>query len=278
MSGLTALACLVALVSYLGSGRAPDAPSGSQGRTPVSQPSGGFAAVPDAPWDEKPSPGLRPREQPTADGPADPPAGRATGSDPGAPKPATSPPAPRLAPPTLTVTRHDVPDVVDLTAGGGRDWAHWGLRGGDSVVRKRGGTGEIIDEGGQGYRGSYDSNPESFRWIDGTPVASSGPTPTGVYTCGRGNGFALAVAGSGETRTAQLYAGLWMARGRLDVRLTTGGPTTTLRMEDRHTNRTARFEIRFRVPRGEQVKIRWITEVDHHGQCGNVDLQAVTVS
>ncbi|WP_243704620.1 hypothetical protein [Micromonospora sp. KC723] len=176
------------------------------------------------------------------------------------------------------MTRHDVPDVVDLTAGGGRDWAHWGLRGGDSVVRKQGGTGEIIDEGGWGYRGSYHNNPESFRWVDGSPVASTGPTPTGVYTCGRGTGFALAVVGSGEPRTVQLYAGLWMARGRLDVRLTTGGPTTTLRMEDRHTNRTARFEIRFRVPRGEKVKISWITEVDHHGQCGNVDLQAATVS
>ncbi|MEK8107878.1 hypothetical protein NKG94_27945 [Micromonospora sp. M12] len=38
-----------------------------------------------------------------------------------------------------------MPAEVDLTAVGTRDWMHWGERGGRSTIRKRSGSGEIID-------------------------------------------------------------------------------------------------------------------------------------
>ncbi|MGB2568166.1 hypothetical protein ACPFP2_06930 [Micromonospora citrea] len=272
VSALTVLACLMGLGAYLGTGRTADDPRPGRAPHPVGLPTTDFTSVPADPRTDRPSPGFRQRERSPVARPA------ATTTARPAASPSTTVAKPPPASPYLTVTRHDVPDVVDLTSGGSRDWAHWGLRGGDSVVRKRNGTGEIVDQGGPGVRGSYDSNPESFSWSDGAPVASAHATPTGVYTCGRGNGFALAVAGSGELRTVQLYAGLWIARGRLDVRLSNGGPTTTLRMEDRSTNRTARFEIRFRAARDAHLAITWTTEIDYHGGCGNVDLQAMTVS
>ncbi|WDZ87098.1 hypothetical protein [Micromonospora cathayae] len=209
-----------------------------------------------------PSPGLQPR--------------RRWPTPPPAPPTPSRTPTPAV-PPLLDVRHADAPAVVDLSAVGGRDWVHWGLRGGDSVVRKRDGSGEIVDRGGSGGRGGHDTNPELFRWRDGTPVRSIAGTSTGVYACGAGNGFALAVAGNGEVRTVRLYAGLWMARGRLEARLSTGGPVTTVRLEDPHTNRTAEFTVRFRAPPGAKLLVDWRVEHAFDRHCGNVDLQAVAL-
>ncbi|MFF5171493.1 hypothetical protein ACFY3U_02520 [Micromonospora sp. NPDC000089] len=261
---LAAVACVAALVAYLGSGPG-DAPPAPDGVLPAGAPT--VAAPPaaavglGASGEAAPaSPGLRPRERPPSPTAA-PPSGPATG---------------RPGGPLLEVTQADVPATVDLTSLGARDWVHWGLRGPSSVVRKRGGSGEIRDAGGRGARGGYDTNPEFFGWRDGDPVAAEPATPTGVYACGVGNGFALTVAGSGQDRTVHLFAGLWMARGRLDARLSTGGPTRTLRIEDPHTTHTADFVVRFRVAPGERLLLDWTTEQTFNG-CGNVDLQAVAL-
>ncbi|MEH0843067.1 hypothetical protein V6U81_11840 [Micromonospora sp. CPCC 205711] len=264
LGGAAALGCLVGLAAYVGSGPQappPDAdvlPAGLP--TPVSTPTAvgqpteaGFA-----------SPGLRPRER--------------TPSPTATPSPVSpsATPSPTPATATLEVGVADVPAVVDLTGLGGRDWVHWGLRGTDQVVRKRGGTGEIRDEGGRGERGSYDTNPEFFRWHDGTPDETVEGTATGVHVCGVGNGFALSVAGSGQDRTVDLFTGVWMARGRLDVRLSTGGPTRSLRLEDPHTTHTARFVIRFRAQPGAKLLVNWTVE-EIFGGCGNVDLSAAAL-
>ncbi|MGC5020414.1 hypothetical protein [Micromonospora sp. DT47] len=260
-----AVACLAALVAYFHPGsEAPPPGAGAVlpagASTPASTPTAAVG-LGDPSEAGVASPGLRPRERlpsPTA-------------------SPSPSPrPTPPPAAPLLDVIRTDVPATVDLTAVGTRDWVHWGLRGPDSVIRKRGGTGEIRDEGGRGARDSYDTNPEFFSWHDGTPVDAVGSAATGVYACDVGNGFALAVTGSGEPRTVHLFAGLWMARGRLDVRLSTGGPTRTLRLEDPHTAHTARFVIRFRAERGAKLLMNWTTE-QTFGGCGNVGLQAVAL-
>ncbi|MER7889336.1 hypothetical protein ABTX15_05875 [Micromonospora sp. NPDC094482] len=259
VAGLAALASLTALIAYVGSGPEPE--SGPHGGVPagVGRPTG-FPAVEANGSDTGPaSPGLRPRQRPPSV----------------APTPSVTTPTP--APALLTVRQGDIPAEVDLTAAGPRDWVHWGLRGGDSTVRKRNGSGEIADEGGRGARGGWDGNQEVFSWRDGAAVRAASGTPNGVYTCGAGNGFALAVAGSGELRTVRLYVGLWMARGRLEARLSTGGPTTTLRMEDPHTSRSAEFTLRFRAPRGARLLINWSTEKVFTGDCGNVGVQAVAL-
>lgn len=169
-----------------------------------------------------------------------------------------------------------MPAQVDLSAAGTLDWVHWGLDGAGRPVRKRGGSGAIRDEGGRGVRVRYDNNPEAYAWHDGTPVGSAGGTMSGVYTCNEGNGFRLAVIADGQPRTVHLYAGLWMARGRLDLRFSTGGPASTLRMEDPHTARSADFVIRFQAPRGTRLLMSWTVE-ESFGNCGNVSLQAVAL-
>ena len=255
------LACLVALVSYLGSRSGPedgDDPAGPGAQAGIARPTGLPGAERRTGEAGPASPGLRPRQRPPS------------------PEPTPSPSSP-APPPVLSVTRTEVAAEVDLTAVGTRDWMHWGLRGGDSTVRKRDGAGEILDEGGSGARVGWDGNQEVFSWRDGTPERSVTGTPNGIYTCGAGSGFALAVAGSGELRTVQLYAGIWMARGRLEARLSTGGPTSTLRMEDPYTSQSAQFTVRFRVPKGARLVLTWTVEKVFTEHCGNVGLQAMAV-
>lgn len=194
---------------------------------------------------------------------------------PAAPRPA--PPASPQVRPTISLDRSRVPKVVDLTSAGAVDWVHWGLGDTGSVNRKAGGSGAIVDQGGPGNRGRYDNNPERFDWRDGAPRRSVSGTPTGLYTCGVGSGFAISVAAGPRPRTALLYAGLWRAQGRLEVSLSAGGPTATAELVDRETNRNAVFTIRFQAPAGSRLLIRWTTERTFHPSCGNVNLQAVAL-
>ena len=206
-------------------------------------------------------PGLQPRERSPSPSPS------------GSPAPS----APVAAPMTLAVSRADIPDTVDLTESGRRDWMHWGLGGAEVTVRKRDGSGELRDLGGRGERSGWDGNQELFRWRDGTPVKSADATPDGVYTCGTGNGFHLAVVADGQPRTATVYLGVWMARGRLDLRLSGGGPSRTVRLEERHTSSSTQVTVRFQAPKGTRLMFSWTVEEAFTPHCGNVGLQAVAL-
>ncbi|NES15164.1 hypothetical protein G3554_11750 [Micromonospora sp. PPF5-17] len=260
LEALVAFVCLAAVVVYLGteqhatpreerSGVLPG-PAGGRPELPAPGASGADSGVV--------TPGLRPRQRPPSPSPS--------------PSTSTTP----AVPPLLTVGQADVPALVDLTAAGPTDWVHWGLLGAGAPVHRRNGSGEIRDEGGRGERVSYSNNPEAYTWRDGTPVESASGTMSGVYTCGKGSGFSLAVAADGRERTVRLYAGLWMARARLDLRLSGGGPASSVRLEDPHTVRTAEFTIRFRAPKGAKLLLSWTVE-ESMGDCGNVSLQAVAL-
>lgn len=267
IEAVAGLACLAVLVTYLGPDSDPPSEPGAVlpagAPNPAGYPTGAVGAG-DPVETGIVTPGLQPRER------TPPPT---VAVSPTVASAAASPPAA----PTLSVSRAEVPAEVDLTGLGTRDWVHWGLQRPETLVRRSGGTGEIRDEGGRGARDRYDTNPELFGWRDGSPVSSAGGVATGVFVCGAGNGFALAVTGSGAPRTVHLFAGLWMARGRLDVRLSTGGPTSTLRLEDPHTTHTTQFVIRFQAPQGAKLLIRWTVEETFNSSCGNVNLQAAAV-
>ncbi|MEH1027161.1 hypothetical protein [Micromonospora profundi] len=271
LEGIAALVCLIVLGTYLGTRAAPE-PDGDAGGGPGGVPAGasrptGFPGAEGRTNEAGPAtPGLRPRERPPSPDPT-----------PSAPAPPSAPPPRAPAAPVLSVSQVEAPAEIDLSAVGARDWMHWGLRGGNSKVSKRAGTGEIVDAGGRGNRVAWDGNQEVVRWSDGTPERTVGGSSNGVYTCGVGNGFSLAVEGSGEPRTVHLYAGTWMARGRLDARLSTGGPISTVRLEDPYTSRSAQFTIRFVLPRGARLVVTWTVEKVFTEHCGNVGLQAVAL-
>ncbi|MEH0970635.1 hypothetical protein V6U77_05805 [Micromonospora sp. CPCC 205546] len=262
VEGIAVVACLVALVSYLTAGD-PEPEGETAGGVPAGagRPSG-FPGLEGRDLDAGlVSPGLRPRQRPPSPSPTP-------------PTPPTSAPPVRAV---LAASMAEAPGEVDLTTVGSRDWVHWGLRGAESAVRKRGGSGEIRDEGGTGRRGGWDDNQETFSWRDGSPVASVSGSPHGVYRCGAGSGFTLAVVADGRARTVRLYGGVWMARGRLDARLSVGGPSRTLRIEDRHTSRSTEFTIRFQAPKGSRLVLTWTVEQAFSDDCGNVGVQAVAL-
>ncbi|GGM21718.1 hypothetical protein GCM10011608_02970 [Micromonospora sonchi] len=256
---VAAFAGLLALVGFVNwwSEPIPDTPAESDGLPAVVGRPSLPSPVPTAPA----VPGLRPRER----SPSPSPSSLTPGT---APAPAAS---------TLTVSRADIPATVDLTDLGRRDWVHWGLGGAGATVRKRDGSAEILDLGGRGERSGWDGNQELFRWRDGTPVESADPTPDGVFTCGAGNGFELAVVADGQPRTATVYLGVWMARGRLDVRLSDGGAGRSLRLEERHTSQSTQVTVRFQAPEGTRLLLTWTVEETFTPHCGNVALQALAL-
>jgi len=187
------------------------------------------------------------------------------------PRPATSTTA---VTPLLSVTAGSVPYVVDLTREGTRDWVHWGLSDGRSVDRKSV-SGLIYDVGGT-VRGRYENNPQLFTWSDGYPNSSSGGTPTGVYTCGQNAYFSIKVPAGTTLGTVRLYAGVWMARAQLTVTL--NGDTSTQTLDSPRAISTRRYEIRFRAKAAGTLYLTWAATAVYQPGCGNVDLQAVTLS
>ncbi|GIM96809.1 hypothetical protein Ato02nite_086020 [Paractinoplanes toevensis] len=176
----------------------------------------------------------------------------------------------------LSLAVADVPGTVDLAAEGTRDWVHWGLESAEALDRKSRGTGEIQDDRGTSARGRYDNNPELFGWSGGTPTGAAGRTPTGVYSCGAGSRFTLRVPAGAATRTLRFYAGVWMAEGQMTVSL--AGKRATASLENREAIRTGRFTIRFRAPAGNELVVTWTARKVFHPTCGNIDMQAATLS
>ena len=229
-----------------------------------------------------------PTGQPTPSSPdgSGPPDGGLSPTPGGSPTPGPAGPGPTPVPsashssqpvqPTITLTSEDVPDRVDLSAEGTRDWVHWGLDTARSVNRKADGSGAIVDTGPTSVRNRYDVNPDPFMWSDGTPTQTVTETTTGLYTCGQGRGFALTVAAGPTPRTLRLYAGVWMARGRLDVSFPNGGPTRRASLQEEDDTETARFTITFRAPAGSRLTLCWMA-TQTYATCGGVLLQAATL-
>jgi hypothetical protein len=189
--------------------------------------------------------------------------------------PARSPSTPaEPVTPTVSVTASPVPALVDLSAEGRLGWVHWGLTDATSVNRRRGGT--AIEDLGGTPRGRYDNNPQLYTWTGGSPTVAATRTPTGVYSCGRGATITLRAPAGPTARTLHVYAGVWMAAGRLTV--TVPGATATQSLEDRDGISTGRFRIRYRAAAGTKLTVTWTATASYHPTCGNIDLQAATLT
>ena len=201
---------------YLGSRSDPEPGDGQGGRsgdvTAGAARSPGLPATDGRTGEAGPAmPGLRPRQRPPS------------------PEPTPSASAPAPPPPiSLGVGAVGQPGRDARRASTSPPWAPGtGCTGGSAAAPRRSASGPAP------ARSSTRAVPAGGSAGTATRSTSAGPTArpersasgssNGVYTCGAGNGFRLAVAGSGESRTVQLYAGTWMARGRLDARLSTGG-------------------------------------------------------
>jgi hypothetical protein len=201
------------------------------------------------------------------------------------PTPAASskaPPARTTAPPpdngSIRITRGSVAPLVDLSAEGRRDWVHWGEQSTFSLERDKDGGFAILEGSPVAPRFKHALSPQRFSWQGGSPVDHSDGTPTGIRTCGRGNGFTLSVPATRSSRTLRLYLGVLGGRGRLDAKLSTGGGTTSTRLEQRgNTLLTAVFTVTYRAPKDGRLNLNWVTEAAFNSDCGGVALQAATL-
>jgi hypothetical protein len=177
----------------------------------------------------------------------------------------------------LQLRRSGVPELVNLSAEGRRDWVHWGHKDVWSMERKRDGGFAILEGTPTAPRRRHDASPQKFAWGDGDPVAKSSGTSTGIRTCGADNGFTIAVPAGRADRTLQLYLGVAKARGRLEARLSTGGRAVTEVLDSTKPMETAMFTLTFKAPRDGKLKVVWVTERAYDEQFGGVTIQAASL-
>jgi len=193
------------------------------------------------------------------------------------PPPARKPP-PRVDNGSITIARAAVPSLVNLSAEGSRDWVHWGEQSTFSLERDEGGGFAILEGSPTAPRFRHGLSPQRFSWQGGSPVDNSDGTPTGIRTCGRGNGFTLSAPAATSNRTLRLYLGALAGRGRLDAKLSTGGATRVAKFEQRPaTLATTVFVVTYRAPKSGTLNLNWITEEAFSSDCGGVALEAATL-
>jgi hypothetical protein len=195
---------------------------------------------------------------------------------------ATSEPPARKAPPpdlgSIKVVRAGVASTVNLTAEGSRDWVHWGEQSTFSLERDKNGNFAILEGAPTAPRFRHALSPQRFSWTGGSPVDHSDGTPTGIRTCGKGNGFTISAPATTGTRTLRLYIGVLAARGKLTAKLSTGGGRATATLEDKGNSlATAVFVVTYRAPKDGKLNLDWVTDAAFSSDCGGVALEAATL-
>ncbi|MET0419529.1 MAG: hypothetical protein ABW022_26235 [Actinoplanes sp.] len=193
----------------------------------------------------------------------------------------TPPTTPVSRPPdvgAITLVKAGVPDVVNLSAEGTRDWVHWGQDGTFSLERDKDGDFAILEGAPTAPRVRHTLSPQRFRWTGGDPVGSSDGTPTGIHTCGKNNGFTLTAPAGTATRTLRLYVGVLSAKGRLQAKLSAGPASASTTLDQRGGDlRTSVVTLTYRAPKSAQLRVSWVTEDAYGDGCGGVALEAATL-
>jgi hypothetical protein len=171
-----------------------------------------------------------------------------------------------------------VADSVDLADEGKIDWVHWGEEGPYAMERSAKGDFAILEGTPAAPRERHTLSPQRFRWSGGTPAAGNTGTNSGIRTCGAGNGFTLTAPARTERTTLRLYLGVAGAKGRLKLKLSTGGEAVTTVLTHRGDDlETVKYTINYRATGPGKISIEWITEESFDADCGGVALQAATL-
>jgi hypothetical protein len=204
--------------------------------------------------------------------------------------PDTASPPPDASPdtgptlPFVSVSHAPGAGATDLTAAGSYDWRHWGYNASSASNRKRNGPASIsMAPIGTLALSRYNDRPVRMSWSDGSPTLSVSSTADGIVVGDEtGRGFELRVVGDPtRTRTIRAHVGVWGARARMAVALSTqsGSPLyvdASLTASDPGADRIYIIEFQPAV-QTQALVLRWT--VDYlFTRYGNVTLQAVTVS
>jgi hypothetical protein len=157
--------------------------------------------------------------------------------------------------------------LVDLTAEGILDWAHWGYGGPDGFDQKDfvsnpmpGVTNQIsnytlIGEGTVlGYGGGV-----GYDWTDGTPPNVAVNTGTGIYIPAAGNGFEVDVPATATERVFNIYCGLYFATMHFEATMSDNSAPIFVDESFTGTSSTVRrYSIRYSSPSpGQYLKVRY---------------------
>jgi fibronectin type 3 domain-containing protein len=168
--------------------------------------------------------------------------------------------------------------LIDLTAAGTLDWAHYGLTTTDGFNHKVGATLRISDATliGNDYR-RREGNPTSFQWSDGTPTLSANTNNT-IDTNGLNNGFEITAPAGTTDRILTVYVGLVNAQGTLTATLSDGSAATfsDASIINLGGTSTAVYTITYHAgSANQQITVDW---VNTQNAGGRVQLKAATLS
>ena len=84
--------------------------------------------------------------------------------------------------------------VINLTASGNIDWAHWGLSA-TNLFNHKVGVGQISNFSiiGPNTASQYSTNRHGYSWSEGQPTPAATNATTGVLIQGVTNGFSISV-------------------------------------------------------------------------------------
>lgn len=148
----------------------------------------------------------------------------------------------------LTVTRLETPALVDLSAEGTRDWAHWGYGSQRNEMISGDGIGEYEISPASLVREYASNTSVSFKWTGGTPTAEQAGTNTYSYLNDvDGIVATVPVDASTTKRTARLYLGGKGSRVRFEFSLTDGSapPPPPIEVEDAANSFLTTFVVVF---------------------------------
>ncbi|MFI5493846.1 hypothetical protein [Actinoplanes sp. NPDC051859] len=193
-------------------------------------------------------------------------------------KPSAAPSTSKPFPGSVSIARTAIPAVVNLAAEGTRDWVHWGEQGTFSLERKAEGDFAILEGAPTAPRFRHGFSTQRYAWSGGSPISNSDGTPTGIRTCGKGNGFTISAPASSTASTLKVYVGALAGRGTLTAKLSTGGPVATASFEERGNNlATVAFVVTYRAPKNGKINLSWVTDDSFDSDCGGVALEAATL-
>jgi hypothetical protein len=197
------------------------------------------------------------------------------------PSPSKTTTRPTTTPPdrgAVSIATGAVPSLVNLTAEGNRDWVHWGQESTFSLERDHNGGFAILEGTPSAPRFRHALSPQRFSWTGGDPVDHSDGTPTGVRTCGAGNGFTISAPAGTSTRTLRLYLGVVSGRGKLQASLTAGSATSSATLEQRGSGfRSVVYTVTYRAPKAAKISLKWVTQAAFGDDCGGVAMEAATL-
>ncbi len=131
--------------------------------------------------------------------------------------------APKLDAASLVVnfTPLSVPTNIDLSAEGVLDWVHWGTDSATSFDRKSPVTNLISNftQLGSSVLQQQTALTLGYSWTNGVPTASAANSTTAMSVSGLNDGFQVQVFAGTNQQKLSLYAGSYLAQGKLEAYL-----------------------------------------------------------